>query len=743
MEINIDRIKAETKLQEIFGIAHFYDEQWAAIEKILKGERILMIQKTGFGKSLCYQFPATLFPGITVIFSPLVALMRDQVKGLKKRGIAAGFINSEQTPEENEKTIKAAKEGWLKILYIAPERQENQKWIEATRNLQLSMIVIDEAHTISTWGHDFRPAFRKIIQLVNLLPAHLPILATTATATVKVQRDIEKQIGGKLTTIRGSLIRKNFRLYVVKVKSEDEKYLWIAQNIAKLPGSGLIYTGTRVDTELYSKWLQHLGVPAMEYHAGLDSDSRKAIERGLMTNSWKAIVSTNALGMGIDKPDIRFVIHTQIPVSPVHYYQEIGRAGRDGKPTFIILLYNGAPDKEGLPTDHRLPKSFIENARPTVSRYEKVISEIRKEPLGEREIIKLANLKTPQFRTIKADLMEQGIMREVKYGNTKRYEYIPNSPALDFSGFESLRKSKLKEFEKMVGYIETKKPRMQYLCEFLDDTEIKIGNLRCDNTGLSPLHCVPDPILESQLGEFHANLFPVIEVADSSSSRIGGNSYSIKSQFPAQYLLFENKELIGTVIGNKIRIPKPCECNEEQLMTLVKKHFKSKSRLSDGYASAYYGMSGVGNALHRSKYEHGGDFPDFLLANCLRLIRKKYKNIKFDLICYIPPTLSGDLVRNFATKIGIALGIEISHDLIKNRDTKEQKVFQSTFSKQENIKGAFKFKNPDILADKTILLIDDIYDSGTTLKEAGRVLTACGAKWIVPLVIAKTVGGTL
>ena len=271
----MNRKDAELQLKKIFGKDHFYDEQWKGIERILNGERILMIQRTGFGKSLCYQFPATQFDGVTVVFSPLIALMRDQVKNLCDIGIPAAYINSEQSYEDNQKTIESAINGDVKILYIAPERQESNEWIEATRRINLSMVVIDEAHTISTWGHDFRPAFKKIINLVQLLPKHLPILAVTATATKKVQKDIENQIGGQLTTIRGSLVRTNLSLQVAKVQSEEEKMIWLASNINKFEGIGLIYTGTRTDAEIYAKWLQFMGVEAIEYHAGLDADTRK------------------------------------------------------------------------------------------------------------------------------------------------------------------------------------------------------------------------------------------------------------------------------------------------------------------------------------------------------------------------------------------------------------------------------------------------------------------------------------
>lgn len=274
----ITRSQAEKKLKLLFGLDRFYDEQWETIERLLKGERMLLIERTGFGKSLCYQFPAVLFDGVTVIFSPLIALMRDQVNSLNKKGISARCVNSEQTAEENSQAIQDALNGSVKILYIAPERQENQEWLEATRRMKLSMIVIDEAHTISVWGHDFRPAFRRIINLVKLLPQQMPVLATTATATLRVQQDIEMQIGKDLKTVRGRLLRDNFHLYVIETQSEEEKMVWLAHHLKQLPGTGLIYTGTRIQTEIYTHWLEFMGINSIGYNAGLDADSRKDIE---------------------------------------------------------------------------------------------------------------------------------------------------------------------------------------------------------------------------------------------------------------------------------------------------------------------------------------------------------------------------------------------------------------------------------------------------------------------------------
>lgn len=734
------REAAEKELSKIFGIAHFYDEQWIAIDKILRGERVLMIERTGFGKSLCYQFPATQFSGITVIFSPLIALMRDQVKQLKEKGISADYINSEQTEEENHSVIQAALEGKIKILYIAPERQENKEWIEATRSMNLSMIVIDEAHTISTWGHDFRPSFRRIINLVQLLPANLPILATTATATIRVQHDIEQQIGGKLTTIRGDLSRPNLLLYVIRVHSEDEKLLWLGSNMNKLPGTGLIYTGTRIDTEIYSKWLRFLGIEAIDYNAGHDADTRKMTENGLMQNKWKCIVSTNALGMGIDKPDIRFIIHTQMPQSPIHYYQEIGRSGRDGQPSYIILFFNETLNKDNnRQEDCRLPLSFIEHDRPSIKKYNKVIELLQEEPLGIREISKKANLKSNQITTIKADLIEQGIIKEVIYDKYKKYEYQFDAPALNTDVFEEVRQAKLKDLEAMVQYVYTTKPRMEYLCHFLDSKE-NIVYHNCDNTDLSKLTVETDEEMIAKLEAYRDNYYPILAMAETTKKQ--RTPIAVTTPWPGQINVYRKKTLFATFADMQYNIN--IFPSEEQAVTheIIETHLHNASRLTDGYACSYYGSTSTGAAIHNSKYENGGDFPDFLLKKALSLFRKKYADIAFDLILYVPPTVSGNLVKNFASKFASIVHIPISDGLQKKRNTAEQKMFLNIYNKRDNVQNAFNI-DPELVKDKTILLIDDIYDSGSTLAEIGKTLTQCGAKWIVPLVIAKTSGGTI
>lgn len=667
------RQEAEKRLKQTFGFDGFYDDQWAVIEKILQGQRVLMIEKTGYGKSLCYQFPATVFDGTTVIFTPLIALMRDQVNKLQGWGVGAACINSNQTEEENSQIIEAARQNTIKILYIAPERMENAEWLQTAREMKLAMVVVDEAHCISVWGHDFRPAFRRIINLVNLLPVQFPVLATTATATKRVEHDILSQIGRNITCVRGNLVRGNFHLRVVKVASEDEKLLWIGENLEKLPGTGIIYTGTRINAEIYADWLKHLNIDAVWYHGRLEPDSRKEIEEGLLNNTYKCVVSTNALGMGIDKPDIRFIIHTQMPVSPVHYYQEIGRAGRDGNPAMIILFYNQDEDQ-------RLPRSFIENGKPATSKYDIVIDALKQERLSEREIMSRTNLQQNQIRVIKADLLDQQILNEVQEGRSKKYECRFNAPAFDSGAYEELKSAKLKDFEQMLGYIDTQDCRMNFLCRFLDDTAIDPCGT-CDNDTGRHIHVTVAEKGAAQLEKFRNGYFPVLQTA-----------------------------VRGTVLVN-------------------------------GIAASYYGLSNVGSIVHKCKYENGGDYPGFLIKLTARAFHKHYRDENFDMIVYTPPTQSGDLVKHFAEKLSETLHIPVSHGLKKIKPSQPQKVFQNATLKRENVKDVFMFETSEDVAGKSVLLIDDIFDSGATIKEIGRYLTSLGAEKIAPLVIARAVGG--
>lgn len=538
--------------------------------------------------------------------------------------------------------------------------------------MNISFLVIDEAHCISMWGHDFRPDYRRIVNLVKLLPEKTPILATTATATKDVEEDILKQIGEGITSVRSELVRPNFKLFVIQVNSEEEKMIWLGQNLSKIQGSGIIYTGTRYNAEVYGNWLNYLGIKSEFYHSKIDAEEKVEIEKGLMNNEWKCVVATNALGMGIDKPDIRFIIHTQIPQSLLNYYQEIGRAGRDGKESIIVLFYH--------PDDRALIESFIENAKPALYKYEKVI-EITKKGYGQRIILEQANLKKEEFRTIKEDLIDLKIIREVKVNQYKRYEYIKNSNPIDASYFENLRRRKEEQLNKMIEYVNTQQPRMKYLCEYLGDT-ISDSYKNCDNTTEKKYIVEVTPFWQQKTKDFFDNFFPEIE-------------------------------------------------------------FRVQNQLIKGIAVSYYGDTEIGKIIKRCKYETKEDFPDILVEKFINAFNKKFKDQKFDLLLFVPPTTSGDLVKNFAKKISNNLDIPLSDKLIKIKKTdKQQKAIQDIYSKEKNVKDVFKYEPISEIYNKNILLIDDVCDSGVTLKTITNYLLLNGAAKVIPMTIGKTISST-
>jgi ATP-dependent DNA helicase RecQ len=665
------REEAERILQSKFGLPYFYDEQWEAIDKLLKGQRILMIQRTGFGKSLVFQFSAILLNGTTVIFSPLIALMREQVNRLKELGLPAAYINSTLTPEEKHEALQNAEKGKYKLLYIAPERQEDEEWQKVVQRMRLGMVVVDEAHCISTWGHDFRPSYRRIVNVVKQLQTDFPVLACTATATIKVQQDIEVQFdNSRLTVLRGNLSRPNFALRVIHCEKQEDKMAGVLQIVSSLKGTGVIYCGTQAETEIYSKWLDFNGIKVTNYNAGLEDETRKRIEIDFVNDVYKCVVSTNALGMGMDKPNLRFVIHTQIPASPLHYYQEIGRAGRDGFDTQVILFYT--------PEDDELPQSFIKNNKPAIKYYHRLIEILQTESLGLHGIIRKINRKQTAVNVILADLIDQGIVIKNNNGKSPRYEIKFNAPSLNTQGFEDLRNAKLADYEHMKEYMATKECRMAYLQNYLGD-RVTSSCGKCDND-LGKNFTIKATSAELfKIQEFRESYFPVLEV--------------------------ENRTCI----------------------------------LIDGVAASWYGVTNVGTMMHVCKYEHGGDFPDYLLRLTLKAFRSHFKNMNFDLVMYVPPTISGDLVKNFAEKIARTLRFEFSNGIVKTRVTEAQKVFESAIGKKENLKDAFTTRTN--VRGKKILLIDDIFDSGSTIKEIADMLKHHGAELVAPLVIAKTVGG--
>lgn len=349
-------------LTRYFGYDSFRPGQQGIVEALLAGHDVLGVMPTGAGKSVCYQIPAALSPGATLVISPLISLMRDQVDALNDLGMPAAFINTTQTPDEQAMVFAQAAAGQIKLLYVAPERLETGRFRDFAARTPISLIAVDEAHCVSQWGQDFRSSYLGIGDFIAGLPQRPPVGAFTATATERVRRDIVGLLGlrNPAVTVTG-FDRPNLYFDVVKLETKY-KAAWVARYVADHPDeSGIVYCATRKTTEALTDTLNQMGHPAVAYHGGMSPDAREAAQRDFITDKVPVVVATNAFGMGIDKSNVRYVIHHNLPESIEAYYQEAGRAGRDGEPSRCTLLWN----ESDIVTRRRLLDNDYENERLT------------------------------------------------------------------------------------------------------------------------------------------------------------------------------------------------------------------------------------------------------------------------------------------------------------------------------------------------------------------------------------------
>lgn len=337
----MDLTAAQHVLKQVFGYDAFRPGQQAVIEHVLAGENSLAIMPTGGGKSLCYQIPAMLFDGITVVVSPLISLMKDQVDALNDSGIPATFINSSLEWPDIQERLAALHNGEYKLLYIAPERLDSAAFIQSLASLPIDLLAVDEAHCISQWGHDFRPSYLALSTAIEQLPTHPQVLALTATATEQVATDIRQQLRiDAANEVNTGFARDNLNLTVVKDQDTDRYILdYLKVNAGE---AGIIYASTRKEVDRVTKLLQRHHIDVAPYHAGLAEEVRRQNQEDFLYDRVQVMVATNAFGMGIDKSNVRFVIHAQVPGTLEAYYQEAGRAGRDGLPSEAILLYRAS-----------------------------------------------------------------------------------------------------------------------------------------------------------------------------------------------------------------------------------------------------------------------------------------------------------------------------------------------------------------------------------------------------------------
>ena len=500
------REAAQERLRALAGEhATLRDDQWAAIEAlVVERRRALVVQRTGWGKSAVYFIATALLrelgEGPSVIVSPLLALMRNQIAAAERAGIHAATINS-ANPEEWEKIYTQVAEGAVDVLLVSPERLNNPDFrdhVLPELAESAGLVVVDEAHCISDWGHDFRPDYRRLRTLLAELPEGVPVLATTATANARVTRDVAEQLGDDTLVLRGPLARESLHLSVVRTAGPEQRLAWLAQALHELPGSGIVYTLTVAAAQEIAAYLRDQGHEVAAYSGQTDPAERLAAEQDLLDNKIKALVATSALGMGFDKPDLGFVVHVGAPQSPVAYYQQVGRAGRGVERAEVILL----PGQE----DREIWAYFASLAfppEPVVRRTLEALAEAG--TLSTAALESRVDLSRSRLEMMLKVLDVDGAVRRVKGG----WQATGEPWVYDAERYARVAAERRAEQEAMLGYIATTGCREEFLLRHLDDdTAAPCG--RCDNcTGV---HRSPEVAAEAVHGAAERLRRPGVEI---------------------------------------------------------------------------------------------------------------------------------------------------------------------------------------------------------------------------------------
>lgn len=466
----LQRLRALTGRED----AQFHDGQLEAISALVDdGRRALVVQRTGWGKSAVYFVATALLrargAGPTVLVSPLLALMRDQVAAAERAGVRAAAINS-ATVEEWDDIEQRLAADTIDVLLVSPERLNNPTFREQQlpRLLQrMGLLVVDEAHCISDWGHDFRPDYRRLAHVIESLGSHVPVLATTATANARVVADVAEQLGGDVLTLRGSLARDSLRLGSLTLPTAKQRLGWLVAHLPDLPGSGIVYALTVSAAEDTARLLREAGHEVRAYTGRTDPAEREQLEQALKDNGVKALVATSALGMGFDKPDLGFVIHLGAPSSPVAYYQQVGRAGRATDKAEVLLL-PGTEDRE-------IWRYFATASMPDPERADRVIGQLGSEPISTPALEALVDIKRTQLELLLKVLDVDGAVQKVRGGWVATGRPWP----YDAERYERIAAAREHEQQAMLTYQAGQTCRMELLQRDLDDPSASPCG-RCD-----------------------------------------------------------------------------------------------------------------------------------------------------------------------------------------------------------------------------------------------------------------------
>ncbi len=478
------KVRLEQALHKLFGFESFHPGQLEVISRVAEGRDTLAILATGAGKSLCYQLPALLFDGTTVVVSPLIALMKDQLDMLRERGynnIVA--LNSSLSEEQEANARRRIARGEIKLVYTTPEKLEDETFLALLKSIDIPLFVVDEAHCISAWGHDFRPAYLALGQVIAML-GHPTVLALTATATPAVREDILIQLGIPNTkTIVKGFDRPNLRYEVMRADNEAAKLKTLKELFRddRLPGTGIIYTATIKNALEVQKFLHdHLNLPAAVYHSKLQKHDRISVHELFMGEAIRAVVATNAFGLGIDKSNIRFVIHYDLPGSIEAYTQEAGRAGRDGQLSRCILIYRMS--------DTRVQNYFLTGKYPDIEDVQKVFGTLeyfggQKDGVSLADLRKISQLPLTKLKVVLALLKKAKFIEtraRARYGLTegalKNRELV-----LNLTNYETKKAYDQSKLAMMLQYAESRSCRRRFILNYFGEDFDRVGCGACDN----------------------------------------------------------------------------------------------------------------------------------------------------------------------------------------------------------------------------------------------------------------------
>jgi ATP-dependent DNA helicase RecQ len=683
------------RASELLGVltgredASFRPDQLDAIGLLVEERaRVLLVQRTGWGKSAVYFIATKLLrddgAGPTLLVSPLLALMRNQIEAAERMGVRAATINSDNRDAWSE-VAAAIENDEVDILLISAERLANPGFRREVMPLvgrRSGLLVVDEAHCISDWGHDFRPDYRRITRVVDLVPSNVPVLCCTATANDRVVDDVRAQLGDGLRTVRGTLARDGLQLHALRIPSPAQRMAWLATVVPDLPGSGIVYCLTVRDAEIVARWLQTNGIAAAAYHGA--SEGRTDVEQQLLGNEVKVVVATSALGMGFDKPDLAFVIHFQTPGSPVAYYQQVGRAGRQLSSSLGICL-SGTEDTD-------IQDFFIDTAFPAAHLAEQVVAllEAQDQPIGITAIEAQVNIKHSRLELLLKLLEVDGAVTRVDSGKDKgKYVRTASPWAYDTERVDRVTALRRHEQQQMRDYVAADTCRMELLRGWLDDPLSEPCGA-CDTCTGRRFPTEVDTALAARAQAFVRNRPIVIEP---------------RKQWPS-----------GLPTGMA------------KLSTL---------RLEPGRALCSWADGGWGRAVRdgRNRDDHFGD--DLVDASAA-LIASWRPEPAIEWITYVPSRRRPMLVPDFAERLGGCLELPVVPCVTKVRDTEPQKQMENSAQQAANVLDAFEITGP--LPSGPVLLVDAVYDSRWTLTVVGAALRTAGAPQVYPFALAVAQG---